>query len=238
MLSRVIALISDIHGNLEALKAVLNEIQNDDLKMVIILGDLVDYGADSAEVIRTVVELKKTVDVLCIRGNHDDAVLRKDCSRFRTDHGRRNFDQTLKDLDSSGLIKEFEQICRLDSAVGDNIIFCHATPEDKFWGKAPKVPPLCYDTIRFYRSKTDRVVVGGHSHIQGWTVTDSGDIYLNPGSVGQPRNGDPRAQYVISNDDFTEFQFKRVEYDYQTAARKIKDSGRPDFLYIRILFGI
>ena len=238
MLSRMIALLSDIHGNLEAFKAVLNEIQNDDLKMVIILGDLVDYGADSAEVVRAVVELKKTVKVICLRGNHDDAVLRKDCTSFRTEHGRSNFNQTLKDLEDLNLIKEFESLCHLDSLVGENIVFCHAMPENKFWGKAPKVSPICYDTIRFYRSKTDRMIVGGHSHIQGWTVTDSGDIYLNPGSVGQPRNGDSRAQYVISNDDFTEFQFKRVEYDTQTAARKIKESGRPDFLYIRILLGI
>ena len=238
MLSTVIALMSDIHGNLEALKAVLNEIQNDNLKMVIILGDLVDYGADSAEVIRTILDLKKSVKVVCIRGNHDDAVLKKDCSMFRTEHGRRNFQQTLKELDDQELIKDLESLCRVDGATGYNTFCFHGTPEDRLWGKSPKVSPICYDQIKFYRSKDDRVIVGGHSHIQGWAILDSGDIYVNPGSVGQPRNGDARAQYMICNDDFTEFQFKRTEYDTQTAARKIKESGRPDFLYIRILFGI
>lgn len=235
----MIAILSDIHGNLEALTSVLGEIQKDDLKTVILLGDLVDYGADSAEVLEEIFRMKNIVDVVSIRGNHDEAVLENDCSRFKTSHGRQNFEITLKDLDRPGLLDKLNSLCKTSAAIGYNTFFCHATPDDRLWGKSPEVSPIVdYSGLKICRSKDDKVIIGGHSHIQGFGQFETGEIYINPGSVGQPRNGDPRAQFVVCNDDLTEFEFRRVEYDTQTAASKIKKSGRPDFLYIRVLLGI
>lgn len=235
---QLIAILSDIHGNSEALKAVIEDLKDDDLNGVIILGDLVDYGADSVRVVLMIRELEKITKVVCVRGNHDDSVIGKDCSRFRTEHGRQNFKRTLKDFESSSAIVDLRRLCQYSEIkyTGHNVVLVHASENDNLWGKSPRVSPFITEGS-LKRPSEIHLVLGGHSHIQGWCMTDAG-MYINPGSVGQPRNGDPRAQYAVCDDNFTEFKFRRVNYDVEGAASKIKNSGRPSFLSTRLYLGI
>lgn len=235
----MIAILSDIHGNLEALDAVFEDINNKnfDIDCWILLGDYVDYGADSKNVLRRLYDLKQHSDVISVRGNHDDALLVGDCSAFRTDHGRQNFSITcndIKDLDSQSILKELSNDFINDVSLRLNAV--HGSLQNPLWGDYGKVGST---DIGFKSYTRDfNITLGGHTHIQGWKWVNDRRLYINPGSVGQPRNGDPRAQYATCNKAFSRFTFHRVEYDIDRAARKILDSGRPSFLATRLYLGI
>lgn len=239
----MIAILSDIHGNLEALESVVDYCTSNFVNEWILLGDLVDYGANSGEVVKLLSSLN---NVKCIRGNHDDAVLRRDCSRFTTEHGKRNFEITLNEIENDvnalNLLSKMTESCKskIDHPVFE-IVTIHGSEDDLLWGKSPKVIPASKITKTQDYLLTDecsRIILGGHSHISGYSKTGEDSIYLNPGSVGQPRNGDPRAQFIVCNDDFTMFKFCAIDYDISTAAKKIYDSGRPKFLATRLYLGI
>lgn len=247
--------LSDIHGNLEALDAVLSDATKrcDKFYKVIILGDTVDYGADSVEVVRRLrsfVEDTSRCDIFyCVRGNHEEA-LNRDKSDFRTEHAKVNFEITKRDLESlEGKDLEFYEKLSSKSPIFNSTaglvgVFCHGYVNDYLKGSPGKIDILRIRNPESYsirRDKKTSVILGGHSHIQGFLLNDSTfvkTLYINPGSVGQPRNGDPRAQYLIVDDDFSHFCFKRVSYDIEKAAKKIIDSGRPKFLATRLFLGI
>lgn len=239
----MIAILSDIHGNLEALKSVIECCISNHVNQWVVLGDLVDYGADSVEVVKL---LSSFNNIKCIRGNHDDAVLRRDCSRFTTDHGKRNFEITLNEIESDinalNLLSKMTESCKskIDHPVFE-IVTIHGSEDDLLWGRSPKVIPAS-KVVRLpidgYLDGYSKIFLGGHSHISGYSRTGEDSIYLNPGSVGQPRNGDPRAQFILCNDDFTRLKFCAIEYDIDKAAKKIYDSGRPKFLSTRLYLGI
>jgi diadenosine tetraphosphatase ApaH/serine/threonine PP2A family protein phosphatase len=121
-----------------------------------------------------------------------------------------------------------------------NIILVHGTRDDNFWGD-------CGESRIFYDESVgsgENIILCGHTHIQGirfngysYNARES-SVMINPGSVGQPRNGDPRAQFAICDDDFSYFSAMRVNYDIDTAANKIIKSGRPQFLANRLYLGI
>lgn len=235
----MIAILSDIHGNLEALNAVFEDINSKkfDIDCWILLGDYVDYGADSKKVLECLYELKQHRNVISVRGNHDDALLEGDCSSFRTDHGRQNFSITCNDLidsTSQSILKELSNDFMSDISL--RVTAVHGSLQNSFWGDYGKVD---YTDSRFKSYTHDfNITLGGHTHIQGWKWVNDHRLYINPGSVGQPRNGDLRAQYAVCDKAFTEFTFHRVEYDIDKAARKIVNSGRPSFLATRLYLGI
>lgn len=249
--------ISDIHGNFDALSAVLNDAINRYRRFhkVIVLGDTVDYGADSLKVItrlRTFVEDSSNCDSFyCVRGNHEEA-LNQGKSDFRTKHAKVNFKLTRKELKSlEGKDLEFyEKLSkaplRLNLEDQSYVTACHGYLDNYLKGSPPDSKlkmPTEFDYIQRPRLATE-VVLGGHSHIQGFeyitcVFTGFCDVlYVNPGSVGQPRNGDPRAQYLVTDDQFTQFYFRRVSYDVESAADRIVTSGRPKFLATRLFLGI
>lgn len=235
----MIAILSDIHGNLEALESVINYCYNNFVNRWIILGDLVDYGADSGEVVRLLSSLD---NVECIRGNHDDAVLRRDCSRFTTEHGKRNFEITLNEIENDvnalNLLSKMTESCKSKIDYPEfEIVTIHGSEDNLLWGRSPKVIPA-NRVVQFQVDGYRKIVLGGHSHISGYCKTGEDSLYINPGSAGQPRNGDPRSQFMICNDDFTEFKFCAIDYNIDKAAKKIYDSGRPKFLATRLYLGI
>lgn len=242
----MIAVLSDIHGNLEALNAVLGDIKKNHFKINhwILLGDYVDYGADSREVVNRLYDLQGEGIVSSICGNHDFAVYTGDCSAFRTGHGRKNFQITCKDVEDEETRQMISELCRyldLDVEFGQRQVkLVHATLENRLWGKSEPLEfvPLT-ESLQFSLedSSVPSLVLQGHSHIQGFR-TDLNTCFINPGSVGQPRNGDSRAQYLVCDDEGYEFIFRRVEYDIKTTARKIVESGRPSFLATRLFLGI
>lgn len=233
----MIAVLSDIHGNLEALDAVLEDILDCNVRIskIILLGDLVDYGADSVAVINKFYEMTDLV-YCCIKGNHEEAVFKRDCSRYTTDHGKLNFLTTLEELDRESLIlPKLRGLCSKEEVSLRRTKFVHGS-EGNLWGSYGKVRPV---KEIFPYDKSKLMIFGGHTHIQGWNLVNEGSAYyINPGSVGQPRNGDSRAQYALVEESFDHVVFNRVKYDVDTAAKKIIRSGRPRFLASRLYLGI
>lgn len=245
--------ISDIHGNIEALDAVLNDAisKYNKFHKVIVLGDTVDYGADSLSVItrlRTFVENSSNCDEFyCVRGNHEEA-LNQGKSNFRTEHAKVNFKLTQKELESlEGSDLEFyKKLVRapLFSKLEESYVnACHGYYlNDPLEGRPINNRLKVSTDLKRIRNQV--ITLGGHSHIQGFSnnvvlfPVFHKVLYVNPGSVGQPRNGDPRAQYLIVDDNFSHFYFERVSYDIEKAAKKIIDSGRPKFLATRLFLGI
>lgn len=228
-------ILSDIHGNLEALSSVIKDVKS--LGIVsqwIFLGDIVDYGADSLRVLDCVLGLPS---ICCIRGNHEDALLRGDCSRFTTSYGRLNFEITRKEFaDHEDSLHNLQSICqKFTRPLCDYVVITHGTLGNPLWGKHQAFNQEISSGVTY--DLTGDIIFCGHTHLQGMRKVRK-EYLINPGSVGQPRNGDPRAQYAICDDDFTRVQFRRVTYDVDRAAQKIQKSGRPDFLATRLYLGI
>lgn len=245
MNKKIRVILSDIHGNIEALNAVWQSILinytpalQEDIEFYI-LGDLVDYGADNFKVLSFMEYLAERYPIYSIRGNHDDAVLSGDISRFNTIHGKENFKITKQEFDNNQeyyeILKKFTKDVIIEPHKG--ITLLHGSFDDLLWGNFGPVTPFAHN-LSIPRDNSCHLIFGGHTHIQGYKVlNDSIDqIYINPGSVGQPRNGSPLAQFIVIEDDFI-IPYS-VKYNISSAADKIIKSGRPRFLADRLSLGI
>lgn len=236
-------LLSDIHGNLEALSAVLEDSQKYNITNYIIAGDLIDYCADSVNVISTIYNLGV---VISIAGNHDVLVDESISieSLIRTKYGRQSMEITrkeMKDFLSSEDSFMFNHLtCYLEQKLDYNIRVGHANVDvsrsDLLYSKFGKLisSESCSEFLNY---RAGQVNIIGHSHIQGYQYRN-GQLYVNPGSVGQPRNGDCRAQYALLDTERRQVKFRRVNYDIEKASRKIIKSGRDRFLSDRLYFGV
>lgn len=236
----MLAIISDIHGNLEALNAVLDDIRQMKATEIICLGDLVGYGPNPLEC----VQHSLAWDIV-LRGNFDHAMTESDCDwpqklrqmmerirvKFKTHQDGEHLIQFLENIPSS-----FER---------DDILFVHGSPRDHV--NEYVFPEHIYDRERMQSifEGFSRLCFCGHSHIPG-VYYDRSDAWIfeapdqidyvyragktktliNVGSVGQPRDGDPRACYVLVDKDV--IVFRRVDYDYETTIKKIRDSDDDD----------
>jgi predicted phosphodiesterase len=237
------AIISDVHSNVEALHAVLKEIDKESVAALFFLGDAVGYGSDP----NTCTELLQSVSNVFIAGNHDrGAVGLSDVSFFNI-YARIAIDWTRDVLTEEN--KDFLKSVPLTyESEEENIFMVHSSPKDpEQWHyiedkeSAVKNFPYFQQTYCFV----------GHSHIpfiaeqshNGKTVMcfTSADIrqgcryIINTGSVGQPRDGNPDACYVILSGD--SIKIKRVPYDILLAQKKMKDSGLPNYLITRLAKG-
>lgn len=227
-----IAVLSDIHSNLDALESVLSSLDSYDA--LFCLGDLVGYGAQPNEVIEQVRTLEPQV---LIAGNHDYAVATGDTSDFavhaalavewtRRKINQRNLDYLISLPHSSSLEQD-----------GLRVAAYHGSPRDPineyvFPGTAEFILRSMIEL-----AKAD-VLLLGHTHVPMETKTASGYLF-NPGSVGQPRDGDPRASYAVLNmeKDNVDFEIKRIDYDIDSAANKISLEPLPKFLADRLHLG-
>lgn len=216
--------LSDIHGNLSALDAVISDFEKRGYKPegIIILGDNVNYGMRPNEVIERLNQLSDRYEVMInLFGNHEKAFIDGDTTHFSTERGKQVLDYTRNILDEDsmyyidGLTKEgYKEI-----QVGDrNILFVHGSINDPYWGK------LNTETVSDSRYSEYDIVVSGHSHIphlmECFYTSDNPEyrnkkrtVFLNPGSVGQPRNHNPRAQYLYMEISTEIFHFNSVPYD-------------------------
>lgn len=231
MISRRIFFISDVHSNLEALSAVFEEVGD---KEVYCLGDVVGYGADP----NTVIELLKQHRVRCIEGNHDRASLTGVVSGFSHAAALAALWTHAQLSESSReFIKGLEPEVRLD--VGSKRIYLtHGSPDDRL---LEYVNPYTHAGLfDHYLSKVQADVIGlGHTHIPYLWNGRRGTVF-NPGSVGQPRNGDRRASFAeidVFPDDELSVTLRTVEYDYGGAAAKIREAGLPQQLADRLYLG-
>ncbi len=212
--------ISDVHANLEALEAVLKNLEGLD---VYCLGDFVDYGASPNEVIDSV----SSRGVRSILGNHDAAALTGDTSLFNS-RAAMSSKWTAANLSKSsmGYLRSLPEELRL-KVEGVDVYLTHGSPDDRLWEYVD--PRTHSDLFGHYLDKTGARLLGlGHTHIP-YVWKEGSRVVFNPGSVGQPRDGDRRASYALVAIDQgqIEVDVRRVEYDYLKAASKIREAGLP-----------
>lgn len=235
-------LFSDIHGNLEALRAVADALREEGVDNYICIGDIVGYGANPRECI----ELIKDLNPITVAGNHDyGAVNLTDLSYFNSD-AKEAILWTQGQLDQEG--KEFLSGLRLVHNFPDFTIV-HATlkaPEE--WNyilstyDAHQNFQLFATPLLFIGHSHTPIVFGGNANYRYYfreviDLEKERKYIINIGSVGQPRDGDPRASFVLYDTESRLVQVKRVEYNIPGAMKKIIEAGLPKTLAWRLSRG-
>ncbi|MHC4944862.1 MAG: metallophosphoesterase family protein [Planctomycetota bacterium] len=235
------AIISDIHGNLEALTAVLQEIDRAEVSRIVCLGDIVGYGADFDICLDIVAERSQVV--LC--GNHDEAVLTgpvdfNPVARDVINYTRTEMKPSL--ISSSRKRFRWNFLKSLNKSYKEGIFnFYHGSPRDPVKEYVMRTDVVfAPEKLRDIFTKFDRVCFIGHTHQPGVIVDESsfhfhepkrlnnryeiGDrkAVINVGSVGQPRDNDNRASFVIVENYV--IHFLRIPYDYESAMQKIENN--------------
>ena len=243
----MVAILSDIHGNLTALEQVMADMRRYEIDAVILLGDLVDYGMQSNEVIAAIRDRERfPYAVLCnLRGNHEQAVLEGDYTRFSSQRGVDSAKHTaaqLSDETKQYLERELTREGMLEFGLdGRRCLAVHGSLEDPYW-KA--VAP---DNVRCDYSAYD-IVFSGHSHyahaFTKFYEADDPDrrgkhavLFINPGSVGQPRNHNPNAQYALLDPETLAVTLRAVPYDV-AAAMATFDGSKDAFYKERLQYGV
>jgi diadenosine tetraphosphatase ApaH/serine/threonine PP2A family protein phosphatase len=241
-----VAVISDVHGNAHALRAVLAAVEQESPDAVWCLGDTVGYGARPNECCELV---REAADV-CLAGNHDllavgSAVLEADFNADATTAARWTSD--VLDGPSRTFIGGLEPEAHLEHAD-----LFHASARDPLWEYV-----LGGEAMLATLERTEApLVLVGHSHVPFAVVLDGGELsgehapggtetdlglgrrLCNPGSVGQPRDGDWRAAWLLLDLAQRRASFRRVEYDVQATQAEIRDAGLPASLAERLSYGV
>ncbi len=240
-----VAVISDIHGNRHAFEAVLDAIASSDCEELWCLGDLVGYGADPD----ACVELARRHAAISLAGNHDLCVIGALPLEEFSRGAALAVQWTQRTItEETRTYLEALKPTMLEEAVG----LYHASPRDPVWEYvlSPLQAELCLD------AQDHRVCLIGHSHVAlafwrqpGDLATGqtraaderldlgSGEWLINPGSVGQPRDGDPRAAWLELDLDGWQATYRRTEYDIAGAAGAIRAAKLPSSLAERLEYG-
>jgi len=227
---RKIAVISDVHANLEAIEEVLRHI--DGLETYC-LGDLVDYGASPNEVVEAI----RIRNIVTVMGNHDWAAVTGDTSLFNPKAAMSSI-WTRKQL--TGASQEFLGSLAPEirgTFEGTKAYFTHGSPDDRLWEYVD--PRTHADLFGHYLDKLGVQMIGvGHTHIP-YAWKEGEKFVFNPGSVGQPRDGDWRASFAVVSFDGPKIdvEVRRVEYDVERAASKIRQAGLPESHAARLTTG-
>jgi predicted phosphodiesterase len=239
-----VAVVSDIHSNLHALEAVLEEIDREQPDAVWCLGDIVGYGPRPDECCR-IVEQRAAV---CLAGNHDLGV------RGAVDLDEFSGDAAVAARWTRGELGP-EATAFLDrlepSGEADGVQLFHASPRDPIW----EYILTDQAALAALEDTTAPVVLVGHSHVPLAVTVEDGAVdgghapggteidltdgrwLLNPGSVGQPRDGDARAAWLLLDLDAGRASFRRVGYDVEATQQEISDAGLPRVLGERLASG-
>jgi predicted phosphodiesterase len=240
-----VAVVSDIHSNRQAFEAVLEAVADSDAEELWCLGDIVGYGADPD----ACVELVRRHVAVCLSGNHDIAVA-----------GELGLDEFTRGASlAAQWTREVIAPANLSFLAGlqphgeeEQIGLYHASPRDPIWEYvlSALLAELCLD------AQAQRVCLIGHSHVASSFVRQvgepatgepqregtkldisAGEWLLNPGSVGQPRDGDPRAAWLLLDLDEHAVSYRRTPYDVAGAAAAIRAARLPDSLAERLEYG-
>ena len=226
-----VAVITDIHGNLPALEAVLEAIDGMSVDAVYCGGDLVGYGPHPDEVCGLIEKRRMPT----IYGNYDYAIGRDldDCGcAYRDQHdrelGRRSIEWTLGHTDdrSKAFMRELPFDLRFE--LGDSRVrLVHGSPRKVNEYLFADKPARTFERIA--AGADSDVLVFGHTH-QPWIHEYGGLLFVNCGSVGKPKDGDPRAAFALldADRDGVQARIERVEYDAEAAARAVAAAGLPD----------
>lgn len=240
-----VAVVSDIHSNRQAFEAVLEAVADSDASELWCLGDIVGYGGDPD----ACVELVRRHTAVCLAGNHDMAVAGEltleDFSR-----GASLAAQWTREVIAPANLAFLSDLS--PQGREDSIGLYHASPRDPVWEYvlSALLAELCMDF------QPDRICLMGHSHVscsfvrhEGMVATGEphrdgveldiarGEWLLNPGSVGQPRDGDPRAAWLLLDLQAHTASYRRTPYDIAGAAAAIRAARLPGSLAERLEYG-
>ena len=240
-----VAIASDIHGNKQAFEAVIAAAEADAAEELWCLGDLVGYGAEPD----ACVALADAHCTLCLAGNHDLAVVEV---------------LSLEEFSRGAALAAYwtREVIRPDTreyllslkpqSHAEGIGLFHASPRDPIWEYvlSALAAELCFDATAY------RISLIGHSHValsfhrpEGQPATgttrregsevdlSAGEWLVNPGSVGQPRDGDPRAAWLVLDTDRWTATWRRADYDIAGAQAAIRAANLPDSLAERLQYG-
>lgn len=238
-------MLGDIHSNFEALDTVLKDIEKEGADRVLSVGDVVGYAAEPSRCLAAVRNVTDTI----VAGNHDYAAVGKMDVSYFNPHAKEAALWT-KDhlgkgdkvfLSSLPLVRELEK---------EGITLVHGTlydPEQFYYLQTYEDAERCFAILR------TRICFIGHSHVPvvilkngeicaetkgEIDLKNTGQAIVNVGSVGQPRDGNPMACYVLYDAEEGLIRFKRLEYDVESASRKIIEAGLPEFEAERLKLGV
>lgn len=235
-------ILSDIHANYDALEAVLKELENEKIDKYVCVGDIVGYGAEPDRC----VEKTKDLVVACVAGNHDFATIEKTNIEFFNAYAKEATLWTRQKLSDEE--KQYLKDLKLVEEV-DDFTIVHGTLY------APALFDYIQTTFDAYLSLqvlNSNLCFVGHSHVPISFFLDDAVTYsvepeielkpgvkaiINVGSVGQPRDDNPKAAYVVYDSDEKKVWIRRAEYDVEAAAKKIEDAGLPEILGERLKYG-
>lgn len=237
--------MSDIHANLSALQAVLADVfAKYHPDAFAFLGDNINYGMRPNEVINILRSLQIPI-IVNLAGNHEKALLDLELNRFSTERGKELLKYTASIMSEASMNYISNELCqgafKLD--VSDKkILFVHGDLDDPFWGK------LTLEKINDNRYQNYDYVFSGHTHLPHYLElyfsvnnpqlrNKKKTVFINPGSVGQPRNQNPCAQYVYMELDNNLVHFNAVHYDIK-AEQELYPKSFDLFYSSRLTYGI
>ncbi len=236
------AIIADIHGNIDAFEVALQDIKSQAISQIVCLGDVVGYNARPKECLRIVREM----GIPCVKGNHDEYCSTSDHLEGFNPHAADAVHWTRNQLDDED--KKWLRDLK-HTRIAGNFTMVHATLD------APERWGYVFDKLAAAASfpyQTTQVCFFGHTHVpvafmrdtvvRGGTyskfkVDPAKKYFVNVGAIGQPRDNNPKAAYVVYDTDASTIELRRLDYDIPAAQAKIREAGLPERLAERLAYG-
>lgn len=237
------AILGDIHSNWEALSAVLDDAEREGVDTYVCVGDLVGYNPDPARCL----DRLRGLACVSVRGNHDHYCAGRAGKRALASHAAIAVDWTRRRLSREQIayLGDLQMTARCgDFTVVHNTLHISADWEYVFTER---------DAEESMRNQLDAVCFHGHTHLpvvfeqtgrvvrrayRKLKLKSGRKYFINVGSVGQPRDRDPRAAYVIYDTAAAEIELRRIAYDVKVTQSKIREAGLPEWLAFRLGFGM
>ena len=239
-------IMSDIHANWEAFQTVLEALKKEGVDRYVFVGDIVGYGADPKKCLGMLRELVKDPGCLCVAGNHDSSICGLSGTEYYNMYARQSIYWTQRQIDDDDK-KFLSQLKLVEQEDGFTIV--HANLMDPgSWGYVFDID----DAFPNFKLLDDRLCFIGHSHkpvvftagemvdwgLQEKIVIEKDKKYIiNVGSVGQPRDGNPKACFAVYDTASATVKIRRVAYDIAAAQKKIIAAGLPRFFAERLNLG-
>jgi putative phosphoesterase len=236
--SSTIALLSDVHGNLPALRAVLDDLRGRESDAVYCLGDLVGYGPDP----NGVIEVIRAEGLPTILGNYDEGVGWEtgDCGCYYASPearviGEASYLFTVQEVnvENKAFLRGLPREMRVSHG-GMDLHLVHGSPRKINEYLLPGRDERTF--LRILAAEDADVLVFGHTH-QPWADCYGGLHFVNVGSVGKPKDGDPRAAYTLLRLPSVEAETIRIVYDWQAVAQAVRAAGLPEALAAAFVSG-
>jgi diadenosine tetraphosphatase ApaH/serine/threonine PP2A family protein phosphatase len=221
-----VALLSDIHANVVALEAVLDELP--EVEAIWVMGDTVGYGPDPADTLA----LLRERHAILVAGNHDRAVATGEGLELFNAAARTAAERHRAWLGAAD--REFLAALPVTLEASPGYAICHGSPRDPLWEYVFDARTAGYAMAGL---AAPRCCVG-HTHVPATFRVGDSKLMINPGSVGQPRDGDPRASYALLDLERAAVEFRRVEYAVAETQRRMRALKLPEMLADRLAFGL